>query len=166
LEMAMNTPACWAPDKQSKSLSKEGQGGTDKTPRNPCLAARFGAGRQKGVRNVCAKHPSGRSGKRSRPLLGVKQLCVRTCVARNIRLEDHTDLTADNLAQRAKTNDVAAQRDLLEVYGLFAVKSLSPSIPQSREPMCTIRDILSAIAALAPAQRGTLLGGPTDGKNN
>jgi tetratricopeptide (TPR) repeat protein len=50
----------------------------------------------------------------------VKQLCVRTCVARNVRLEDHTDLTADSLAQRAKTNDAAAQRDLLEVYGLFA----------------------------------------------
>jgi tetratricopeptide (TPR) repeat protein len=50
----------------------------------------------------------------------VKELCVRTCVARNVRLEDHTDLTLDALAQRAKTSDAAAQRDLLEVYGLFA----------------------------------------------
>jgi tetratricopeptide (TPR) repeat protein len=49
-----------------------------------------------------------------------KQLCVRTCVARNVKLEEYTDLTAKQLAQRAKTNDAAAQRELLEVYGLFA----------------------------------------------
>jgi tetratricopeptide (TPR) repeat protein len=51
---------------------------------------------------------------------GVKQLCVRTCVARNVRLEDYTDLTAEALAERARINDAAAQRELLEVYGLFA----------------------------------------------
>src|SRR5262249_29801680 len=50
----------------------------------------------------------------------VMQLCVRTCVARNVRLEDHTDLTADRLAEDARRNDAAAQRELLEVYGLFA----------------------------------------------
>jgi len=50
----------------------------------------------------------------------VKQLYVRTCVARNVRLEDYTDWTAEALAQRAKINDAAAQRELLEVYGLFA----------------------------------------------
>ncbi len=49
-----------------------------------------------------------------------KQLCVRTCVARNVKLEDYTDLTAQQLAQRAKKNDAVAQRELLEVYGLFA----------------------------------------------
>jgi tetratricopeptide (TPR) repeat protein len=51
---------------------------------------------------------------------GDKQLCVRTCVARNIKLEDHTDLTTEQLIQRAKQNDDDAQRELLEVYGLFA----------------------------------------------
>jgi tetratricopeptide (TPR) repeat protein len=50
----------------------------------------------------------------------VKQLCVRTCVARNVKLADYTDLTAEALAQRAKKNDATAQRELLEVYGLFA----------------------------------------------
>jgi tetratricopeptide (TPR) repeat protein len=50
----------------------------------------------------------------------VKQLCVRTCVARNVRLADYTDLTVEALAQRAKKNDAASQRELLEVYGLFA----------------------------------------------
>jgi hypothetical protein len=54
------------------------------------------------------------------PFSGVKQLCVRTCVARNVNLEDYTDLTAEMLADRAKKNDDAAQRELLEVYGLFA----------------------------------------------
>jgi tetratricopeptide (TPR) repeat protein len=50
----------------------------------------------------------------------VRQLCVRTCVARNVRLQDYTDLTAEALAQRAKMNDAQSQRELLEVYGLFA----------------------------------------------
>ncbi len=31
----------------------------------------------------------------------VRQLCVRTCVARKVRLADYTDLTADQLRQRA-----------------------------------------------------------------
>jgi tetratricopeptide (TPR) repeat protein len=50
----------------------------------------------------------------------VKQLCVRTCVARNVRLEDYTDLTDKALAQRAQSGTEQARRDLLEVYGLFA----------------------------------------------
>jgi tetratricopeptide (TPR) repeat protein len=49
-----------------------------------------------------------------------RQLCVRTCVARNLRLEDYTDLTAQQLAERAKKGGAEAERDLLEVYGLFA----------------------------------------------
>jgi tetratricopeptide (TPR) repeat protein len=49
-----------------------------------------------------------------------KQLCVRTCIARNVRLADHTDLTAKQLAERAKRGGPQAERDLLEVYGLFA----------------------------------------------
>jgi tetratricopeptide (TPR) repeat protein len=51
---------------------------------------------------------------------GVKQLCVRTCLARNVRLEDFTELTVAALAERARTGDARARRDLLEVYGLFA----------------------------------------------
>ncbi len=49
-----------------------------------------------------------------------RQLCVRTCVARNVRLEDFTDLTAAQLADRAKKGGAEAEGDLLEVYGLFA----------------------------------------------
>jgi tetratricopeptide (TPR) repeat protein len=50
----------------------------------------------------------------------VKQLCVRTCVARNIKLEQHTDMTVDALKERAKSDDPLAKQELLEVYGLFA----------------------------------------------
>jgi tetratricopeptide (TPR) repeat protein len=50
----------------------------------------------------------------------VKQLCVRTCVARNVRLADYTDLTAEQLRERAKSDDPRARDELLEVYGLFA----------------------------------------------
>jgi tetratricopeptide (TPR) repeat protein len=49
-----------------------------------------------------------------------RQVCVRTCVARNVRLQDYTDLTAKQLAERAKKGGPEAERDLLEVYGLFA----------------------------------------------
>jgi tetratricopeptide (TPR) repeat protein len=49
-----------------------------------------------------------------------RQLCVRTCVARNVRLADYTDLTVPQLAERAKKGGPEEERDLLEVYGLFA----------------------------------------------
>lgn len=49
-----------------------------------------------------------------------KQLCVRTLLARNIALEDHTDMTLDQLRQRAASSGPKARDDLLEVYGLFA----------------------------------------------
>jgi tetratricopeptide (TPR) repeat protein len=50
----------------------------------------------------------------------VNELHVRTVVARNVDLADHTDMTAAQLRQRANRTDAEARRDLLEVYGLFA----------------------------------------------
>jgi tetratricopeptide (TPR) repeat protein len=50
----------------------------------------------------------------------VRQLCVRTCVARNVRLADYTDLTPQQLRERAKSTDSRVREELLEVYGLFA----------------------------------------------
>jgi tetratricopeptide (TPR) repeat protein len=50
----------------------------------------------------------------------VKQLCVRTCVARNINLEHHTDMRVEALRERAQSSDPQAKQELLEVYGLFA----------------------------------------------
>ncbi len=37
----------------------------------------------------------------------VRQLCVRTCIARNVRLADDTDLTAEQLRERAQACGVA-----------------------------------------------------------
>ena len=50
----------------------------------------------------------------------VKQLCVRTMVGRNINLTNYTDLSVEQLRQRAESNDPAARQELLEIYGLFA----------------------------------------------
>jgi tetratricopeptide (TPR) repeat protein len=50
----------------------------------------------------------------------LRQACVRTCVARNISLADHTDLTLPMLQERAKSPKFAVRQELLEVYGLFA----------------------------------------------
>jgi tetratricopeptide (TPR) repeat protein len=50
----------------------------------------------------------------------VNELHVRTVVARGVRLTDYTDLTAEQLQERAKYTDRASYRELLEVYGLFA----------------------------------------------
>ena len=67
----------------------------------------------------------------------VKELQVRTCVARNVQLEDFTDMTIDQLKERAKSTDPAAKQELLEVYGLFAseydYRPVDPSkIPYSK----------------------------------
>jgi tetratricopeptide (TPR) repeat protein len=50
----------------------------------------------------------------------IGQLYVRTCLARNVNLADFTDMTAEQLRERAKSSDPRAQQELLEVYGLFA----------------------------------------------
>lgn len=50
----------------------------------------------------------------------VKELHVRTCVARNVKLEDFTDMSVEQIKERAKSKDENVRRELLEVYGLFA----------------------------------------------
>jgi tetratricopeptide (TPR) repeat protein len=50
----------------------------------------------------------------------VRQLCVRTCLARNIRLADRTDMSTGYLRQKAQSKNPAVRHELLEVYGLFA----------------------------------------------
>jgi tetratricopeptide (TPR) repeat protein len=50
----------------------------------------------------------------------VKELHVRTCVARGVKLRDYTDLTLAQLRKRVGSSDPRAKQDLLEVYGLFA----------------------------------------------
>jgi len=58
----------------------------------------------------------------------VKQLCVRTCVGRNVNLAEHTDMSLAALRERAKmvaagdgsAASARARQELLEVYSLFA----------------------------------------------
>ncbi len=50
----------------------------------------------------------------------VRQLYVRTCVARNVQLKGRTDMTLKMLQARAVSKDPKAKQELLEVYGLFA----------------------------------------------
>jgi tetratricopeptide (TPR) repeat protein len=50
----------------------------------------------------------------------VRQLCVQTCVARNVRLADYTDMPLALLRAKAKSTDPCDRQELLEVYGLFA----------------------------------------------
>ncbi len=50
----------------------------------------------------------------------VKQLCVRTCVARNINLADFTDMSVEQLQAKAQSRNPSDKDELLEVYGLFA----------------------------------------------
>jgi len=50
----------------------------------------------------------------------VKQLCVRTCVARGVKLADFTDMSLGMLQERAKSSDPRVRQELLECYGIFA----------------------------------------------
>jgi tetratricopeptide (TPR) repeat protein len=50
----------------------------------------------------------------------VRQLCVRTCLARGVDLREHTSLNPAQLRQRAASADPAERRELAEVFGLFA----------------------------------------------
>jgi tetratricopeptide (TPR) repeat protein len=49
----------------------------------------------------------------------VRELCVRTCLARGVHLEDHTDLSLDQLRDRAELADTARE-ELLQVHHLFS----------------------------------------------
>jgi tetratricopeptide (TPR) repeat protein len=50
----------------------------------------------------------------------IHQLHVRTCVARNVDLAAFSDMTLEQLQERAKASDPKSKQELLEVYGLFA----------------------------------------------
>lgn len=52
----------------------------------------------------------------------VKELCVRTCLARGVNLADHTGLTVEDLAARAASDDPAAREELLELADLFTAE--------------------------------------------
>ena len=51
---------------------------------------------------------------------GVKQLCVRTCLARGVKLCEYTDLSTDELARLANSDDPALKRRLADLFDFFA----------------------------------------------
>lgn len=51
---------------------------------------------------------------------GVKELCVRTCLARGVKLSEYTDVSADDLARAANSQDQASKRQLADLFDLFA----------------------------------------------
>jgi hypothetical protein len=68
-------------------------------------------------------------------------------------LSDRARQRAAELANDADLGHCPPKPANLASAGPSTVKSFSPSIPQSSEPMLTIRDILAAIATLTPDQR-------------
>ncbi len=50
----------------------------------------------------------------------VRQLYVRTCLARGVKLEEFTDLTVEELGQYAASDDIVKQREVLKIFGLLA----------------------------------------------
>jgi tetratricopeptide (TPR) repeat protein len=50
----------------------------------------------------------------------VRELCVRTCISRNVKLQEYTPLSLAGIRDRVKRNDERSRKELLEVYGLFA----------------------------------------------
>jgi tetratricopeptide (TPR) repeat protein len=50
----------------------------------------------------------------------VRQLHVRTCLGRGVKLEDFTDMSVEHLKDRAVSQDPFDKQELLEVYGSFA----------------------------------------------
>jgi tetratricopeptide (TPR) repeat protein len=64
----------------------------------------------------------------------IRQLCVRTRLARGTNLEDYTKLTTQQLAQRVGSADPQDQRDLLSVYGLFSSEYDYQPVDMQRVP--------------------------------
>ena len=60
----------------------------------------------------------------------VFQLCVRTCLARNLPLGEYTRLTREDLARKGRSQSAADHRDLLQLYGLFASEYEYRAIPK------------------------------------
>jgi tetratricopeptide (TPR) repeat protein len=56
----------------------------------------------------------------TRPTGPLRQLCVRTCLARNVDLAEYTHLTPQDIARRAQYPSTANRRSIQELYGLFA----------------------------------------------
>ena len=61
----------------------------------------------------------------------VSQLCVRTCLARNVHLPEYTRLTPQDLARKARSQSTADRRDLLQLSGLLASEYEYQAVPKA-----------------------------------
>jgi tetratricopeptide (TPR) repeat protein len=52
----------------------------------------------------------------------VRQLCVRTCLARGVNLSEHTNLSAEEIARKAASPDPNDKHDLVDLYPLFSLQ--------------------------------------------
>ena len=52
----------------------------------------------------------------------IRQLCVRTCLGRYVRLEDETNLTAEDLVRMAASGSNDDEHRLLELYGMLVAE--------------------------------------------
>lgn len=66
----------------------------------------------------------------------VSEVCVRTCLARDVDLEKHTSLSKDEIALRATSNDITAREELINLYPLFALEFDYRAVDTSHLPYC------------------------------
>jgi tetratricopeptide (TPR) repeat protein len=52
----------------------------------------------------------------------VRQLCAQTCVARTVNLAEHTRLTPNELARRARSGSAGDRREVMKLYSLLAAE--------------------------------------------
>jgi tetratricopeptide (TPR) repeat protein len=52
----------------------------------------------------------------------LKQLCVRTCLARGVKLDEYSDLKPEDLAARVSSRDATAREELLDLSDLFVAE--------------------------------------------
>jgi tetratricopeptide (TPR) repeat protein len=99
----------------------------------------------------------------------VRQLCVRTCVARNVRLADYTDLTAEQLRQRAEglasrsrppggtlDAEAAASRPVMAIGAAEQVPPGRRDLPAARDDLLEVYGLFASEYDYQPVDPATL----------
>jgi hypothetical protein len=99
----------------------------------------------------------------------VRQLCVRTCVARNVRLTDYTDLTAEHLRQRANAlasrsrlpdgtldPESAAKRDVAADRAAEQAPPGRRDLPAARDDLLEVYGLFASEYDYRPVEPGSL----------
>ena len=89
----------------------------------------------------------------------VRQLCVRTCLARNLYLAEYTRLSPQDLARQARSASAADHRSLLGLYGLFAseydYRPVPGAVPVADRPWTADSDPATLNGILPPVTNRT-----------